>query len=70
MPRIKIILNPTAGMNSAADKIPLIRKELERRGIAYDLVLTERPGHAAEIAEGTDPKDHAVVVAAAPGTTF
>lgn len=64
MHKIKIILNPTAGMNSASKKIPLIEELFRRHGLDYDIVLTLRKGHAAEIAEQTDGNEYAVVVAA------
>jgi YegS/Rv2252/BmrU family lipid kinase len=64
MSKTLIILNPTAGMKSAEAKIPLIRTLLEKYKIPYELVLTERPGHAIEIAEKTEFKDFSIVVAA------
>lgn len=54
MPAIKIVLNPTAGMNSAKEKIPQIRDLLKKYNIEYNLEITERIGHAADIAEHLD----------------
>jgi diacylglycerol kinase (ATP) len=64
MSKIKVILNPIAGMNSAAAKIPLIKNLLEKHSVEYELVCTERVGHAIELAERTDPNDFAIVIAA------
>ncbi|MFZ4621713.1 MAG: diacylglycerol/lipid kinase family protein, partial [Bacteroidota bacterium] len=64
MRKIKIILNPTAGMNSASKRIPLIEKLFLQHGLDYDIVLTLRKGHAAEIAEQTDGSEFDVIVAA------
>ncbi len=64
MRKIKIILNPTAGMNSASKKIPLIEKLFLQHDLDYDIVLTLRKGHAAEIAEQTDSNEYDVIVAA------
>lgn len=64
MTKILIILNPTAGMNSAATKVPLIKRLFDQYAIRYDMVLTERRGHATVIAEGADPAEYSVVVAA------
>ena len=49
--RLFVIANPAAGQGTAQSKIPLLRKCLEDHGISHDLVLTERPWHAAELAE-------------------
>jgi YegS/Rv2252/BmrU family lipid kinase len=64
MPKIKIILNPTAGMNSAGHKVPMITALLQNHGIEFEMVLTRGIGHAAEIAGQTDPREYPVVVAA------
>ncbi len=64
MPAIKIVLNPTAGMNSAKEKIPQIRDLLKKYNIEYDLEITERIGHAADIAEHLDANVYPVIIAA------
>jgi diacylglycerol kinase (ATP) len=64
MPKIKIILNPTAGMNSANEKIPLIKELLKKYDIDYDMEITQRIGHATEIAEHTDGNQYSIIVAA------
>jgi diacylglycerol kinase (ATP) len=64
MAKIKIILNPIAGMHSAETKIPLIKELMKKYQLDYEMVLTQRVWHAAEIAENTDPREFDIVVAA------
>jgi diacylglycerol kinase (ATP) len=45
------IVNPTAGNNYAITLIPKIKEEIEKHQIDADIVLTERKGHATELAE-------------------
>ncbi len=44
------IVNPVAGKGSGEKHLPRIEELLQRYGIEYDLVRTERPMHAAELA--------------------
>ena len=52
--RIVAIVNPISGRGmsseTAADRIAMIRAALDRRGLDGSVVLTERAGHAREIA--------------------
>ncbi|MFA6469715.1 MAG: YegS/Rv2252/BmrU family lipid kinase [Bacteroidota bacterium] len=64
MSKIKIILNPTAGMNSASSKIPLIEELFKKHGAEYHIEITQRVGHAAEIAERTESSEFSIIVAA------
>lgn len=50
MDRLKIILNPIAGQGFAAKAEPEICACLHSEGVQFDLVRTERPWHAAELA--------------------
>ncbi|HOU24782.1 MAG TPA: diacylglycerol kinase family lipid kinase [Anaerolineae bacterium] len=50
MARYKIIVNPTCGRGNGERSIPAIEEALRRRGVDFDLVRTERPWHAAELA--------------------
>lgn len=70
MRRTLIVVNPAAGRGAGGKSIPQIRDGLELAGIAFDLVCTERPWHAAELARqaATDGFD-AVVAAGGDGTT-
>ncbi len=69
MRRHLIVVNPAAGRGSGGKSLPLIRDGLDRAGIAYELVLTGRPWHAAELARqaAIDGFD-AVVAAGGDGT--
>jgi diacylglycerol kinase (ATP) len=51
MKTFKIIVNPVSGRGKGAASIPAIRQLLEGHSLQYDLVQTERPWHAAELAE-------------------
>jgi YegS/Rv2252/BmrU family lipid kinase len=64
MEPIKIILNPVAGRGYGDRVEPEIRSLLEREGITYDLVRTERPGHATELAQEAAASGIEIVVAA------
>lgn len=48
--RVTIIANPRAGAGSAARKLAALRRGLEHRAVAYELLETRRPGHASELA--------------------
>jgi YegS/Rv2252/BmrU family lipid kinase len=62
MPRYKIIVNPIAGRGFAEKMIPAIEDKLKEIGLEYDLVQTERPWHAAELAEQAALDGYDVVV--------
>jgi diacylglycerol kinase (ATP) len=69
MQRHLIVVNPAAGRGAGGKSIPLIRDGLDRAGIAYDLVCTERPWHAAELArQAAADGFYAVVAAGGDGT--
>jgi len=61
---IMIVLNPIAGMGSAINKIPSIKSLMEKHLLHFEIVLTERVGHAIEIAEHTDPAQYPILIAA------
>ena len=63
MPRIRLIVNPTAGGGTAEAAIPEIKRLLRTTGTSYDLVRTERPWHAAELAQEAVAAGVDVVVA-------
>jgi diacylglycerol kinase (ATP) len=64
MKRTKIILNPVAGRGRGARIEPELRGILEAEGIDFDLVHTDRPGHAVELAEQAVSDGFEFVVAA------
>ncbi len=69
MPRTMLIVNPTAGRGFAAKSLPEIEATLKSHHIEYDLFLTERPWHAADLAEEGAKKGYdSVVVASGDGT--
>jgi len=46
----KVIVNPAAGKGKAGKQIAYVKELLGAAGIAYELELTKRAGHAAELA--------------------
>ena len=50
MPDIRVIFNPAAGRGTAARLLPDVERCLDAEGADYDLVLTEAPNHARELA--------------------
>ncbi|MHB1354804.1 MAG: diacylglycerol/lipid kinase family protein [Anaerolineae bacterium] len=64
MPKFKIIVNPTSGRGTGARSIPVIRQTLVEYGLDFDLVQTERPGHAIELAQQAVREGYDYVVAA------
>ena len=64
MARHKIILNPTSGRGDGERAIPQIERLLSEQGLDFDLVRTERPWHAADLAQEAADAGYEVVVAA------
>jgi len=64
MTKIKIIANPNAGHGKGARAIPEIEQELTRLGLDFDLVHTERVGHAIQLARAAALDGYEVIVAA------
>ena len=64
-----IIVNPISGRGYAEKVIPHIEAGLKRHGLAFDLVRTERPWHAADLAESAAKSGYdAIVTASGDGT--
>ena len=59
-----IIVNPISGRGYAEKAIPEIEAGMKRHGLDFDLVRTERPWHAAELAEGAVRDGYDVIVTA------
>jgi len=59
----RIIVNPTAGRGGGELAVPGIEKLLRDRDLDYELVRTERPWHAAELAQEAPEMGVDVVVA-------
>ncbi len=51
MPRYKIIVNPVAGRGAGERAISQVKRVLKGYGLDFDLVRTERPWHAADLAQ-------------------
>jgi diacylglycerol kinase (ATP) len=64
MKKYKIIANPNAGHGKGARAIPKIGQELTRLGLDFDLVRTERVGHAIQLAHAAALEGYEVIVAA------
>lgn len=64
MKKYLIVLNPTAGRGDGERSIPLIEQQLQAAQLEYDLVRTERPWHAAELAQKAAQDGYEVVVSA------
>lgn len=59
-----VIVNPISGRGYAEKAIPRIEAEMRKQGLDFDLVRTERPWHAAELAEQAARNGYDVVVTA------
>ena len=64
MKKTCIIINPAAGKGAASKAIPEIQALLDSFGLDYDMVLTEYPGHAIQLAEEAGSNGYDTVVAA------
>lgn len=62
--KYKIILNPTAGKGNAGERIPEVNSLLRAQGIDYEIFLTDRVGHAIELASNASREGYDVVVSA------
>lgn len=63
MTQHKIIANPTSGRGAGEPAIPAVEGLLRGLGLSFDLVRTERPWHAAELAQQASLEGYEVVVA-------
>jgi YegS/Rv2252/BmrU family lipid kinase len=59
-----IIINPISGRGYAEKALPLIETGLRQHGLDFELVRTERPWHAAELAESAVNDGYDVIVTA------
>ncbi len=58
-----IIVNPIAGRGAGERRAPEIARLLQEHGLAFDMVCTERPWHAAELARQGAASGYRFVVA-------
>ncbi|MFC2078069.1 diacylglycerol/lipid kinase family protein [Candidatus Bipolaricaulota bacterium] len=63
MTRYRLIVNPAAGGGSAERSVPPIERMLRESGVEFDVVRTERPLHAIELAQQAAESGVDVVVA-------
>ena len=63
MTRYKVIFNPESNKGANVPLFPEIEKELAARGLDCDIVLTDHPWHAAELAQAAPGEGYDVVVA-------
>lgn len=48
--KVLIILNPVAGHGKSGNLRPQVEERLRKNGVEFETILTERPGHAKELA--------------------
>lgn len=63
MSDIKIIVNPVSGRGRGKESIPIIEEIFKNAGAGFNLAVTERPWHAAELAEAAARQGFRTVVA-------
>ncbi len=63
MTKYKVIANPAAGRGTAEKAIPKVQQILKNYGLDFDIVLTERPWHAADLSREAAGEGYDVVVA-------
>ena len=68
MSKVRLIVNPEAGGGVAGESIPDIERRLSNLGLEFDLVRTERPWHAAELAQQAASEVDVVVAVGGDGT--
>ena len=68
MGKYRLIVNPAAGGGTAGQSIPDIEAKLRDLGLEFDLVKTERPWHAVELAQTAAEEVDVVVAVGGDGT--
>jgi len=63
MPRYKLIVNPASGAGTGGRTIPKIEGLMKASGLSYNMVRTERRGHAIDLAREAALAGYDVVVA-------
>lgn len=69
MRKHRLIVNPTAGGGTALTSLVTIERELRRLAVPYDLVHTERPLHAVDLARAAAEEVDVVVAVGGDGTS-
>ncbi len=65
-----VIVNPISGRGLGEKSVPAIEARLREAGVDYTLARTERPWHAAELAEQAARERYDVIVSASGDGTF
>jgi len=68
MNKYRLIVNPAAGGGTAGQSVPDIEGKLRDLGLEFDLVKTERPWHAVELAQTAAEEVDVVVAVGGDGT--
>jgi diacylglycerol kinase (ATP) len=63
MKHFKVIVNPQSRKGATGKKVAEIQQALQTLGLRFDLSLTERPWHAAELARAAISEGYEVIVA-------
>jgi diacylglycerol kinase (ATP) len=61
MPRYQIIVNPISGRGAGLASLPAIKAYLDVKRLPYDILLTERPGHATKLAQAAAQAGYDVI---------
>lgn len=61
--RYRVIVNPVAGKGNGLKVRPIVEEAFQRAGADFEVVLTEHPGHGAELARDAARAGYDVVVA-------
>lgn len=69
---LTLIVNPTAGSGTAAKYVEKLHAQMQASGRAYQLLLTEYPGHATELARtaAAQPDCEGVIAVGGDGTDY
>jgi len=68
MGKYRLIVNPAAGSGTAGQSVPEIKRRLHTSGLDFDLVQTEQPWHAVELAQAAAAEVDVVVAVGGDGT--
>lgn len=70
MSRVRIIVNMKAGRGKSGHTFPQFTKALQDQGIDFDVQVTQRPGHAVELAAEARSEGIGLVIAAGGDGTY
>jgi len=62
MPHYQIIVNPTSGRGAGLKSVPSIKQYFDDQAWTYDICLTERPWHAAELTQASVAAGYDVIL--------